>query len=143
MVKEMKEMSIYIHLCACDRFVDIVKNMMKIHLATIIERESNCNIIPSMEEFPFLYMEIKPRKIYGYDLKFTIPVKVNCQSILRINYGYFYHIIKYIYNEKWITQYMENKIYRMLHDFFYKNSFVAFSSTSIKKILVTYTPLKI
>ena len=47
MVREMKEMSIFIHLCACDGFVDIVKNMMKIHLATIIERESDCNVIPS------------------------------------------------------------------------------------------------
>ena len=138
MIKEMKEMSISVHLCACDGFVDIVKNMMKIHLATIVERESNYNIIPSMEEFPFLHIDITPCKISGSDLKFTIPVKVNCNSILRKQYGYFYHIIKYMYNEKWIAQYIENKIYRMLHDCFYRNEFVAFSSTSIKKILVTY-----
>ena len=138
MVREMKEMSIFIHLCACDGFVDIVKNMMKIHLATIIERESDCNVIPSMEEFPFLHMEITPREIFGWDLKFTIPVKVDCQTILRKQYGYFYHIIKYMYNENWIAQYIEKKIYWMLHDCFYRNDFVSLSSTSIKKTIVTY-----
>jgi hypothetical protein len=138
MVREMKEMSIFIHLCACDGFVDIVKNMMKIHLATIIERESDCNVIPLMEEFPFLHMEITPRKISGWDLKFTIPVKVDCHAILRKQYGYFYHIIKYMYNEKWVAQYIEKKIYWMLRDCFYRNDFVSFSSTSIKNTIVTY-----
>ena len=138
MVREMKEMSIFIHLCACDGFVDIVKNMMKIHLATIIERESDCNVIPLMEEFPFLHMETTPRKISGWDLKFTIPVKVDCHAILRKQYGYFYHIIKYMYNEKWVAQYIEKKIYWMLRDCFYRNDFVSFSSTSIKKTIVTY-----
>lgn len=138
MVRESKEMSIFIHLCAIDGFVDIVKNMMTIHLATIIERESNCNIIPLIEEHPFLHIDITRRKLAGWDLKITIPVNVNSRAILRKQYGYFYHIVKYVYSEKWIAKYIEQKINRLLHDCFYRNDFVAFSSTSIKQTLVTY-----
>ena len=138
MVNKNANMSIFIHLCAIDGFVDIVKNMMTIHLATVIERESDCNITPLIEEHPYLHIDITPRKLAGWDLKITIPVKVNCRAILRKQYGSFYHIIKYVYREKWIAQYIENKIYRMLSDCFYRNDFVAFSSTSIKQTLVTY-----
>ena len=138
MVNKNANMSIFIHLCAIDGFVDIVKNMMTIHLATVIERESNCNITPLIEEHPYLHIDITRCKLAGWDLKITIPVKVNSRAILRKQYGSFYHIIKYVYREKWIAQYIENKIYRMLSDCFYRNDFVAFSSTSIKQTLVTY-----
>ena len=138
MVNKNANMSIFIHLCAIDGFVDIVKNMMTIHLATVIERESNHNITPLIEEHPYLHIDITRCKLAGWDLKITIPVKVNSHAILEERFGCFYHIIKYVYREKWIAQYIENKIYRMLSDCFYRNDFVAFSSTSIKQTLVTY-----
>ena len=138
MVSKNTDMSIFIHLCAIDGFVDIVKNMMTIHLATVIERESDCNITPLIKEHPFLRIDVTPRKLAGWDLKMTIPVMVNSHAILKERYGCFYHIVKYVYREKWIAQYIENKIYRMLSDCFYRNDFVAFSSTSIKQTIVTY-----
>jgi len=141
MVREWNEMYIYIHLCVCNNYVDIVKNMINIHLNAIIERENNY-ILTSMKEFPFLYINATPCKISGWDLKIIIPVKVNCYDILRKQYGYFYHIIKYIYSEKWIAQYIKNKLYTLLYNNFYKSPHVALSSTSIKKIIVSYTPLK-
>ena len=137
MVTKHSEMSIFIHLCAIDGFVDIVKNYLTIHLATVIERESNCNITSLIEEHPFLHIDITRRKLAGWDVKITLPVKVNSRAILKERYGYFYHIVKYVYREKWIAQYIEDKIYRMLSDCFYRNDFVAFSSTSIKQTLVT------
>ena len=139
MVRESNNMSIFIHLCACDGFVDIVKNYLNIHLATVIERESNCNITSSIEEYPFLHMDITPRELAGWDLKITIPVHVNSRAILKENYGCFYHIVKHVYREAWIADYIKDKIHRLMRDCFYSNDFVAFTSTSIKEVRVTKT----
>ena len=136
MVRESNNMSIFIHLCACDGFVDIVKNYLNIHLATVIERESNCNITSSIEEYPFLHMDITPRELAGWDLKITIPVHVNSRAILKENYGCFYHIVKRVYREAWIADYIKDKIHRLMRDCFYSNDFVAFTSTSIKEVRV-------
>ena len=136
MVRESNNMSIFIHLCACDGFVDIVKNYLNIHLATVIERESNCNVTSSLEEYPFLHMDITPRELAGWDLKITIPVHVNSRAILKENYGCFYHIVKHVYREAWIADYIKDKIHRLMRDCFYSNDFVAFTSTSIKEVRV-------
>jgi hypothetical protein len=139
MVRESNNMSIFIHLCACDGFVDIVKNYLNIHLATVIERESNCNITSSIEEYPFLHMDITPRELAGWDLKITIPVHVNSRSILKENYGCFYHIVKRVYREAWMANYIKKQIDGLMRDCFYSNDFVAFTSTSIKEVRVTKT----
>lgn len=139
MVRESTNMSIFIHLCACDGFVKILKNYLTIHLATVIERESNCNIRSSIEEHPFLHMDITRRKLAGWDLKITIPVHVNSHAILKENYGCFYHIIKHVCREKWMANYIKDKIHRLMRDCFYINDFVAFTSTSIKEVRVTKT----
>lgn len=114
MVRESNNMSIFIHLCACDGFVDIVKNYLNIHLATVIERESNCNITSSIEEYPFLHMDITPRELAGWDLKITIPVHVNSRAILKENYGCFYHIVKRVYREAWMANYIKKQIYGLM-----------------------------
>ena len=139
MVRESNNMSIFIHLCACDGFVDIVKNYLNIHLATVIERESNCNITSSIEEYPFLHMDITPRELAGWDLKITIPVHVNSRAILKENYGCFYHIVKRVYREVWMANYIKKQIDGLMRDCFYSNDFVAFTSTSIKEVRVTKT----
>jgi hypothetical protein len=139
MVRESNNMSIFIHLCACDGFVDIVKNYLNIHLATVIERESNCNITSSIEEYPFLHMDITPRELAGWDLKITIPVHVNSRAILKENYGCFYHIVKRVYREAWMANYIKKQIDGLMRDCFYSNDFVAFTSTSIKEVRVTKT----
>jgi len=139
MVRESNNMSIFIHLCACDGFVDIVKNYLNIHLATVIERESNCNVTSSLEEYPFLHMDITPRELAGWDLKITIPVHVNSRAILKENYGCFYHIVKRVYREAWMANYIKKQIDRLMRDCFYSNDFVAFTSTSIKEVRVTKT----
>ena len=136
MVRESNNMSIFIHLCACDGFVDIVKNYLNIHLATVIERESNCNITSSIEEYPFLHMDITPRELAGWDLKITIPVHVNSRAILKENYGCFYHIVKRVYREAWMANYIKKQIDGLMRDCFYSNDFVAFTSTSIKEVRV-------
>lgn len=139
MVRESNNMSIFIHLCACDGFVDIVKNYLNIHLATVIERESNCNVTSSIEEYPFLHMDITPRELAGWDLKITIPVHVNSRAILKENYGCFYHIVKRVYREAWMANYIKKQIDGLMRDCFYSNDFVAFTSTSIKEVRVTKT----
>jgi len=139
MVRQSNNMSIFIHLCACDGFVDIVKNYLTIHLATVIERESNCNVTSSLEEYPFLHMDITPRELAGWDLKITIPVHVNSRAILKENYGCFYHIVKRVYREAWIADYIKKQIDGLMRDCFYSNDFVAFTSTSIKEVRVTKT----
>lgn len=139
MVRQSNNMSIFIHLCACDGFVDIVKNYLTIHLATVIERESNCNITSSIEEHPFLHMDITPRELAGWDLKITIPVHVNSRAILKENYGCFYHIVKRVYREAWMANYIKKQIDGLMRDCFYSNDFVAFTSTSIKEVRVTKT----
>ena len=115
MVRESNNMSIFIHLCACDGFVDIVKNYLNIHLATVIERESNCNITSSIEEYPFLHMDITPRELAGWDLKITIPVHVNSRAILKENYGCFYHIVKRVYREAWMANYISASHQNMIY----------------------------
>jgi len=137
MVTKNTEMYIFIHLCVCDGFVDTVKNYLNIHLATIIERESNCNVKSSVEEHPFLHIDITRRKISGWDLKITIPVNVNIHAVLKERCGYFYQIMKHIYREKWIAQHIKTKTHNLLSDCFYRTDFVAFTSTSIKEVRVT------
>lgn len=136
MVTKNTEMSIFIHLCACDGFVNILKNYLIIHLATVIERESNCNVTSSIEEYPFLHMDITPCELAGWDLKITIPVHVNSHAILKENYGCFYHIVKHVYREKWVADYIKKQIDGLMRDCFYSNDFVAFTSTSIKNVQV-------
>ena len=136
MVTKNTEMSIFIHLCACDGFVNILKNYLIIHLATVIERESNCNVTSSIEEYPFLHMYITPCELAGWDLKITIPVHVNSHAILKENYGCFYHIVKHVYREKWVADYIKKQIDGLMRDCFYSNDFVAFTSTSIKNVQV-------
>ena len=124
MVRKIKKISIFIHLCCCNEYVEIVKHIMKIYKKNI-EENNNYNVIPLLEEYPFLHFYITPREKYGVDLKFTIPVKVDFHAVLRQQCGYYYYIVKYVYNKKWITQYIEYKIYWMLRDSFYQRDSVS------------------
>ena len=81
-------------------------------------------------------MDTTPRELAGWDLKIMIPVHVNSRAILKENYGCFYHIVKHVYREAWIADYIKDKIHRLMRDCFYSNDFVAFTSTSIKEVRV-------